>query len=152
MAVSWQKPPESPLAFPKAVKVKTQARLKQTGGPRKKRPGPPRKSERVRDEAYLAEVRERSCCLTTARGTTCGPAVRNDGMRWGTEADHAGPRPLGRKADDNTAIPMCPKHHDERTDGTGFFKGWTKERMRAWCDEQIAATQARILSHGGRRR
>lgn len=64
------------------------------------------------------------------------------GTCWGRiEADHAGRRGIGQKADDRTCIPLCTKHHRERTGFCGDFKGWTQEQMRAWLIERIAVTQ-----------
>lgn len=65
-----------------------------------------RRSERVRDRAYMAWVRERPCVLV-GTGECAGR----------TEAHHAGGRPLGRKADDDTTIPLCRHHHARITDG-----------------------------------
>lgn len=62
------------------------------------------------------------------------------------EADHAGNRYTqgnGTRAFDWTCIPMCRKHHRQRTDfaGTrgqaGIFFGFTCEMMRAWCNRAI---------------
>lgn len=103
----------------------------------------PRRSGRVRDRNYLLAVKELPCCLA-GLGNCSGPI----------EADHAGRRPLGRKCSDDEAIPLCQKHHRERTDGYGFFlnasattpdgpvpmSGWQRE----WCDRRIAETQARL--------
>jgi hypothetical protein len=48
------------------------------------------------------------------------------------EADHAGQRALGRKADDDTCIPLCEQHHRERTDHSGTFKHLTRDELRNW--------------------
>lgn len=60
------------------------------------------------------------------------------------EADHAGMRVLGRKADDTTCIALCQQHHRERTDHTGAFKNTTREGQRVWRAEAIARTQAEV--------
>lgn len=57
------------------------------------------------------------------------------------QADHAGRRGVGRKAADDTCIPLCRKHHDCRQSFTGPFKGWTQVQMREWLEEQIDETQ-----------
>jgi hypothetical protein len=57
------------------------------------------------------------------------------------EADHAGRRGLGQKCDDRECIPLCAKHHRERTDMRGAFGGFHAERMREWLDRRIAETQ-----------
>jgi hypothetical protein len=56
------------------------------------------------------------------------------------EADHAGTRPIGRKADDRSCIPLCNHHHRQRGDFAGPFRSWDKARMRQWLDECIKAT------------
>lgn len=58
-------------------------------------------------------------------------------------AHHAGRRPgTGMKAPHVTAIPLCWRAHLEGIEVLrDVFTGWTKERVRAWEDEQIAAVQ-----------
>jgi len=92
-----------------------------------------RRSGRRRDPSYLAKVRTLPCCL--AKLGTCEGRI---------EADHAGPRPLGRKCHDDEAIPMCQLHHWARTNYLRFFAGFTAEDMRAWADVQIGLTRARL--------
>lgn len=95
-----------------------------------KRPKPP---GRKRDREYMLAVKRMPCCAPSGVPVSCfGPV----------QADHAGRRPVGRKCDDRETIPLCAKHHRQRTDYTGIFGGWDAERMRAWCDERIAETQA----------
>lgn len=50
---------------------------------------------------------------------------------------------MGQKADDRTCIPLCSKHHRERTDFSGLFKGWNQERMRGWLAESVVLYQKR---------
>lgn len=64
--------------------------------------------------------------------TACSGAV---------EADHAGDRGLGQKADDTTCIPLCTQHHRERTDHSGAFRHLTREQARAWRTRAIQRTQ-----------
>ncbi len=95
----------------------------------------PRKSGRVRDEAYLDAVRALPCYV-------CGWEAPSD-------PDHQGEHPYGRKANDDTAVPMCRPCHSKRTDGYIPFlgEGWirvNKGSMRAWCDVAIAATRAKV--------
>ncbi len=68
----------------------------------------PRRSERVRDAAYLAFVRTLPCAAGAVGHALCWGAV---------DPHHAGCHPLGRKADDTTAIPLCRGHHRALTDG-----------------------------------
>lgn len=90
----------------------------------------PRKSERVRDSAYLVAVKSLPC---RARGLSPCEGV--------VEADHQGRRPMGRKCNDDEAVPLCTLHHRQRTDWTGPFKDWTGEEMRAWLLDGIRETQ-----------
>lgn len=88
-----------------------------------------RKSERVYDTSWMLLVKRLPCCAAQLDvHTTCQGVV---------EADHAGLRPMGRKCSDKDTIPLCSKHHRERTDFRGTFKTWDGARMRAWLDAQI---------------
>ena len=60
----------------------------------------------TRDLRYLAWIRTFPCLV-------CG-AIR------GIEASHAGPRGLGQKSPDSSAIPLCIKHH--RTGKDSYHK------------------------------
>lgn len=90
-------------------------------------------SERPRDLLYLEWVRQQPCLLR--RLGDCDGAV---------EADHAGERPYGQKCDDGRALPLCRKHHRDRTDSRGFFRAPDREAQfarRLWIDRAIAATR-----------
>lgn len=88
---------------------------------------------RTRDTDFMLYVLAQPCVLAGIDGA---------GKCWGrTQADHAGARGLGVKAPDNTCIPLCTKHHGNRTDYTGYFKGWQGAAMRQWCDRMIHLTQ-----------
>jgi hypothetical protein len=50
-----------------------------------------------RNPRYLAWIRTQPCLVCGSRG--------------GIEAAHTGPRGLGQKSPDTSAIPLCPKHH-----------------------------------------
>jgi hypothetical protein len=108
--------------------------LKRTSGLRSRR-ATPRRSERERDVDWMAVVRTMTCCARSIDGHVCEGPI---------EADHAGSRPAGRKANDDTTIPLCRRAHRERTDFSGIFRSWDKERMRAWLAEQVERTQAFI--------
>lgn len=105
--------------------------------PLRRRREEPRRSERVRDVAYMLRVKQLSC----AADLFLGDEARCDGP---TEADHAGVRPAGRKASDDTCISLCSAHHRARHDFAGVFAGWTREQMRAWLDGQIAWTRHQL--------
>ena len=98
----------------------------------------PRRSGRVRDDEYLAVVRTMRCYVCQRVGPS--------------DPDHMGPHPLGRKADDDTCVPMCRLHHQERTDVTGVFRGFDRAAMSSWCDDAIADTRASVYSRLGRGR
>lgn len=119
----------------------------------------PRRSGRERDRAYLLKVKGLPCILaprlrvvateswqdqrkaTMLTSFLCGVLTTCEGP---IEADHAGRRPLGRKCSDHEAIPLCRKHHRERTDAAGYFRGWIASLMRVWLDLAIASTQATL--------
>jgi hypothetical protein len=121
----------------KRAALKRKARLK----PRR---STPRKSGRKLWPEYLDAVRTLDCYA-------CGRPGPSD-------PDHQGPRPYGRKTDDDTAVPLCRMCHRWRTDGkvyvsryeddargTWVMRGWEdadKHQMRAWCSVAIAATRA----------
>lgn len=64
------------------------------------------------------------------------------------QADHAGRRGIGQKADDKTCIPLCEKHHAARNDFTGMFKTWDQAMMRTWLAKQVEETQAEFRKCG----
>lgn len=111
-------------------------RIQRVQGPRPKRPGPPRRSSRVRDRQYVEIVRSLPCVLQAS----------GEGCVYPLEVDHLGQRGLGQKSSDRETGPLCRKHHRERTDRTGYFKGWSNERMREWCDQVIKLTQQAVES------
>lgn len=103
---------------------------KRSAPPKRKR-ATPRRSERVHDRLFLDFVRGLPCAMA-ALGRCYGR----------TEADHVGPRPLGRKADDDSAVPLCSRCHASRHALSGVFSGWTREALTAWCEYQINKTRA----------
>jgi hypothetical protein len=92
-----------------------------------------RYARRERDTDYMLACKLLPCAF--AEVSTCGGPV---------EADHAGRRALGRKADDTTVIPACSLHHRQRTDFSGPFRVWTRERMREHLRRAIEETQAQL--------
>lgn len=99
--------------------------LKRTTRLRPRRPTP-RRSERVVDEAFLAFVRTLPCA-------SCGDEL-------GVQAHHAGPHPLGRKASDDTAIPLDGPCHGALHDGRAKFAD--QPRRRRWEALVIEATRS----------
>jgi hypothetical protein len=102
-------------------------------------------ARRERDLAYMKLVKTLPCAVsaTPTRWTRIAPALCT--LCTGeVQADHAGSRAMGRKCPDDETIPLCRKHHRERTDLRGAFKGWDRIEMRRWCDYVIRITQQAI--------
>lgn len=119
-----KRPVSQPAAYPATITVTSWARPKTKPKRLPAKRATPRRSERVADRAYLDAVHRLPCWayLTIEEHICAGPI----------EADHAGARPLGRKADDSTCIPLCQLAHRQRTDWTGPWKKWDKAAMRRW--------------------
>ena len=98
----------------------------------------PRRSERVCNLSYLAWVNTLTCAASGINGHVCEGPI---------EADHVGPRPLGRKADDTTCIALCLLAHRQRTDHAGPFRAFTRDDMLRWVAEQLAITTAAWAAH-----
>ena len=97
----------------------------------------PRRSERVCNLSYLAWVNTLTCAASGLNGHVCEGPI---------EADHVGPRPLGRKADDTTCIALCLLAHRQRTDHAGPFRAFTRDDMRRRVAE-LAITTAAWAAH-----
>lgn len=95
--------------------------------------------KRVRDFEFMRWVKRQPCFvrvlppLAGDLGTPCCGRV---------EADHMGARGFGQKADDKTCVPMCHRHHSERTTHRGTFWPLTQPELRAWRARAIEHTQA----------
>lgn len=115
--------------------------------PLKRRRAKPRRSKRMRDVEHLLLVKQLPCCRpVVCRG---GELRKQQTDEWERcegpiEADHAGRRPLGRKCSDDETIPLCRRHHRDRTDLRGVFAGFDAWCMRQWLDRQIALTRAAV--------
>ena len=128
------------MMFPKPTRTrKPRKPLRSTGTSKYAR--------RPRDLDYLAWVRTRPCAVRDllVLNAMLGIPFSTNVCTAPVEAHHAGRRGLGQKADDNTAIPLCRRHHRELHDARGAFAGWTKAERRAWQDEQAALTLDRYL-------
>lgn len=49
---------------------------------------------------------------------------------------------MGQTASDKDCFPLCRRHHDDLHDGTGFCKGWSKEKRRIFQEQEIERFQA----------
>lgn len=108
-----------------------------------------RYSARPRDTAFMMFVKTQPCAaaeldlmpwLPLPRDARTASAARCDGP---IEADHMGRRPVGRKAADDTCVPLCKRHHVARTGHSGLFRDATQEQLRAWTSWWIAEIQRR---------
>lgn len=103
-------------------------------------------ARRPRDVEFMLWVKTLLCAveeewpLFPVRPTACDGVV---------EADHMGQRALSRKADDTTCVPMCTKHHRERSDHSGTFRAMTRDQLRAWRERAMMRTQTLWLERGG---
>lgn len=136
--------------------------------PRKRLPAKratPRRSSRVRDEAYLSWVRLQPCMvgerafvevMTEAARLGIAHGIRIEGgarCSGPTDPDHRREGVgAGQKASDRDAWPCCRRHHDDRHALTGVFAGWDREAMREFIRARISEANARYerhLSNGG---
>jgi hypothetical protein len=120
-------------SFPKPQKrVKARKPMRRTRIKRR----PPRRLKRAgADPAYLDFVRSLPCFFNGATISVCEGRVH---------AHHAGRRPgISMKAADDTAIPLCEKHHRAFHDHRPPFAGLTKFEKFAWSMRVVADTQGR---------
>ncbi len=115
------------------------------GKPPRQRRETPRKSGRVRSLEYMTAVAGLGCCADLAakvrlRGSPLLGSVVVICLGR-VEVDHAGRRGMGQKCSDFETIPLCSKHHRERTDFSGDFKYFDQATMRDFLEEAIARTQ-----------
>lgn len=100
----------------------------------------------MRDPQYMTWVRGLGCLFEATSYSCDGPI----------DAHHAGiNKGMGRKADDDTCIPLCRKHHQdlECLTGVASFKlGWDKAVRRAFHEQAIEAVRDvdRAIKLGGR--
>lgn len=86
------------------------------------------------DRAYLKWIRTLECRALHIPGHRC---------RGRMTAHHAGRKPgMSMLAPTETAIPLCWLAHLEGIEILGdVFKDWTRDRVRAWEDRQVAKVQ-----------
>lgn len=81
------------------------------------------------DREYLELVRSLRCCAPACSKTPC-------------EAHHprVGVVGMGKRGNDNTAIPLCTEHHRDLHGLSGPFKAWDGRSLREWQQDRIADT------------
>lgn len=98
---------------------------------------------RERDAEYMRDVKALRCYLADIDGSVCWGAI---------EADHAGDRGYGRKSADEDCIPLCTRHHRQRTEparhpGCYFDRHRiVGSRMRAWRMRAIEQTRLAVAA------
>lgn len=105
--------------------------------PMRRRKGSTSYARRERDFERMGAVRSMPCCVADLGGVPWPGPRPPDACSGPGEAHHAGARGLGRKASDDTVIPLCDHHHDDFTDRRGVFSSWPRGAARAWQDAQI---------------
>lgn len=117
-----------------------------------RKPKPNSYNTRERAFEFMGWVKQQPCMVqvfidlgTFGFGSHVIAASRCEGV---VEADHAGSRGIGRKASDYTTIPLCTKHHFERTNFAGAFAFFKQEHMRAFLASAIQYTQNRARMLG----
>lgn len=82
------------------------------------------------DPAYKAWIRRFPCVVG---GKRCGQADPHH-IIDGTGDQRKG---MAQTAADKDCFPLCRRHHDDLHDGTGFCKGWSKEKRRTFQEQEI---------------
>lgn len=97
------------------------------------------RKSRQTDLKYLEWLRSQPCALA-GHGVCSGPS----------DAHHqTGRKGLGQKNNDAQAYPLCHQHHIyERHALAGYFRGWDKQRIRDFEDQQVAASRREYLGLG----
>lgn len=83
------------------------------------------------DLAYRRRVAALPCCR-------CGAAPPSQTHH------HTQHRGRGQRSSDRYAMPLCIPCHECLGALSGPFRGWTKERLRAWQDRMVALTADRL--------
>lgn len=96
--------------------------------------GFPKPRKRVEDPAYRTFVRGLVCCAILLDGPG---HCRGDNV-----AHHARGGTMARKADDDTCICLCVKHHNDWHAASGPFTTWKKPRRTEWSEEYISETRS----------
>lgn len=94
---------------------------------------------------YMGWIKGQPCALSPHGLSLTGLVDRPGRPAWSAvltaagpcsglvEADHAGlDRGLSQKADDDTCVPLCQHHHQDRTETNGYFATLTLDQRRMW--------------------
>lgn len=79
------------------------------------------------DQSYTDWLRQRPCC-------SCGGS--------GVQVHHRTGAGMGLRAHDHDAMPLCFRCHSDLHCLGGRFSTFSREDLRQWQDEQIAALRA----------
>ena len=102
-------------------------------------------ARRPRDFDYMGKVAKLPCAVTWL----CSPFIKGWMCAGRITVDHAFGR--YRKDADMLTIPLCEKHHREKTGqvgGGGFMAGWSLGRRRGWLSIAVAVTREAIGASG----
>ena len=93
-------------------------------------------ARRPRDHFYMGWIKQQRCAI----GMMLAPGVLfRFPCNGPIEADHAGRRGLGQKADDDSCIPLCRQHHGDRHDRRGIWDTMSMADQRTFLDATIQA-------------
>jgi hypothetical protein len=53
---------------------------------------------------------------------------------------------MGLRAHDHRAVPICRKHHTDLHGLSGPFRGWNRDGIRSFLDDEIARLRLRYLA------
>jgi len=107
-------------------------------------------ARRPRDFDYMGKVAKLPCIV---KWLTIAPVNLRHLCDGRITVDHAFGR--YRKDADRMTIPLCEKHHREKTGqvgGGGFMAGWSLGRRRGWLSTAVAVTREAIAAAADRER
>jgi hypothetical protein len=94
--------------------------------------------KRQRFPAWMIWVRSLPCVISTLPIDRASDTPSDDPCSGWNEADHIGPRAMGRKSHDFEVLPACKKHHDARPGRRGPFARLDRQAMRSWIVVALA--------------
>jgi hypothetical protein len=104
------------------------------------------------DKPFIQWLHSQPCAMQP-----CGAAVQAHHSTNAPAERHGkslgGRRGKSQRPDDAHAFALCLRHHAQFHDASGPFRDWTREKRRAWQDEQVAAYRDRyeleVVLNGG---